>query len=233
MTRAALVALACVAPFAFSGPSEGADSAFGNMMETLGAVTAPGQQPGSNPVSSFFMNMGNPEGAGAHRAAAEGMQLLVRLWEQNGHDRQKAWIAFYQSPEGQRVVRTPGALKLLTEWFDAVMALPSRSQAGSHAPQVHAIPGTPPRSGDTQPAGQDRASVHGTLTPPFLGPYRQNVYGLGINSDATGRPFVWKPDQGPADPLAQVRPDAYGPGIGMDQYGRPVRPACPQSQQSC
>ena len=69
----------------------------------------------------------------------------------------------------------------------------------------------------------------------FLEPYQPNAYGPGINSDATGRPFIWQPEpgQGPADSLSNVTPDAYGPGIGMDQYGRPVQSACPPNQQSC
>jgi len=60
---------------------------------------------------------------------------------------------------------------------------------------------------------------------PNAGGYQPNVYGPGINSDATGRPFRWQPSPGtgPADPLSNVRPNAYGPGIAMDQYGRPVR----------
>jgi len=63
--------------------------------------------------------------------------------------------------------------------------------------------------------------------PSLLPPYKDNAYGPGINSDATGRPFIWQPHPpqvGPAmpDPTLNVRPDAYGPGIGADQYGRPV-----------
>jgi hypothetical protein len=67
------------------------------------------------------------------------------------------------------------------------------------------------------------------IAQPYLQPYQPNTYGPGINSDATGRPFVWQtqPGYGPADPLAGVRPDAYGPGVGMDQYGRPVYAAPP------
>ena len=63
----------------------------------------------------------------------------------------------------------------------------------------------------------------------FLGGYTPNAYGPGVNSDATGRPFIWQPDSGfgPPDPFSRVQPNAYGPGVGMDQYGRPVRPACP------
>src|SRR5664280_1464527 len=73
------------------------------------------------------------------------------------------------------------------------------------------------------------------LAQPLLEPYQPNAYGPGINSDATGRPFILQPSpgNGPADPLSDVRPDAYGPGIGMDQYGRPVQPACPEFQQPC
>ena len=69
----------------------------------------------------------------------------------------------------------------------------------------------------------------------FLEQYQPNAYGPGINSDATGRPFVWQPSpgNGPPDPLTTVRPDTYGPGVGMDQYGRPVQPMCPPSQQFC
>lgn len=68
--------------------------------------------------------------------------------------------------------------------------------------------------------------VPSTQSQGFLGPYIPNAYGPGINSDATGRPFVWQPDfGGPA--LGPIRPNVYGPGIGMDGTGRPVRPACP------
>lgn len=62
---------------------------------------------------------------------------------------------------------------------------------------------------------------------PFLGPITPNAYGPGINSDATGRPFIYQPDFGGSgfpDPTLKVQPNAYGPGVGMDQYGRPVRP---------
>ena len=64
----------------------------------------------------------------------------------------------------------------------------------------------------------------------LLGPITPNAYGPGLNSDATGRPFIWTPQFGGSgypDPTLRVQPNAYGPGIGMDQYGRPVRPACP------
>jgi|CXWL01.1.fsa_nt_gi hypothetical protein len=60
----------------------------------------------------------------------------------------------------------------------------------------------------------------------LLGPITPNAYGPGLNSDATGRPFLWQPDfGGPA--MGPITPNAYGPGIGMDGTGRPVRPACP------
>lgn len=165
----------------------------------------------------------------ASAAAADGMQLFVRLLEQNGHDRQRAWMAFYQTPEGQRVARTPGALKLLTDWLNSVVTLPSGQQDSYPAQK---LPSTGPQQSigaNTQPANQ--LGANGS----FLGPYRSNAYGPGLNSDATGRPFIWQPEpgQGPPDPFATVRPNAYGPGIGMDQFGRPVQPACPPSQQFC
>ena len=60
----------------------------------------------------------------------------------------------------------------------------------------------------------------------LLPPVSNDVYGPGVHSDATGRPFQWVP-VAPApmapDPLLRVKPNAYGPGVGMDQYGRPVR----------
>jgi hypothetical protein len=60
----------------------------------------------------------------------------------------------------------------------------------------------------------------------LLGPIMPNAYGPGLNSDATGKPFIWHPDfGGPA--LGPITPNAYGPGVGMDATGRPVRPACP------
>ena len=67
----------------------------------------------------------------------------------------------------------------------------------------------------------------GLLDGRFLGPYKPNAYGPGVNMDATGRPFSWRPQWGGGGPALRVRPDAYGPGIGMDQFGRPVRRACP------
>jgi hypothetical protein len=58
----------------------------------------------------------------------------------------------------------------------------------------------------------------------LLKPYKQNAYGSGVNSDATGRPFKWQTQDGQdVAPNTRVKPDAYGPGIGMDEYGRPVK----------
>lgn len=64
----------------------------------------------------------------------------------------------------------------------------------------------------------------------LLPPARRDAYGPGIDADATGRPFHWKPEApasepipGHADPTLRIRPDAYGAGVGSDQYGRPVR----------
>lgn len=68
-------------------------------------------------------------------------------------------------------------------------------------------------------------SGFGGLAGGFLSPYTPNAYGPGMNSDATGRPFIWQPDFG-GPVLGPITPNAYGPGIGMDATGRPVRPAC-------
>ena len=62
---------------------------------------------------------------------------------------------------------------------------------------------------------------------PYLWPINPNVYGPGINSDATGKPFTWSTPGGQFDPLLKPQPRSYGPGIGMDQYGRPLTPTCP------
>ena len=56
----------------------------------------------------------------------------------------------------------------------------------------------------------------------LLGPGRVDAYGPGINSDAMGRPFTWRTNQGEAV-MGPVKPTAYGLGVGMDQFGRPVR----------
>src|SRR5262245_9923295 len=69
----------------------------------------------------------------------------------------------------------------------------------------------------------------------LLMPITPNAYGLGLNSDATGRAFIWRPEGSHStfsDPTLQVKPNAYGLGIGMDQYGRPVR-ACPLGWSPC
>jgi hypothetical protein len=67
---------------------------------------------------------------------------------------------------------------------------------------------------------QSRANtvLPSTQSGSFLGPTRPNAYGPGMNADATGRPFIWKPDfGGPA--LGPIQPNAYGPGVGMDATG--------------
>ena len=61
----------------------------------------------------------------------------------------------------------------------------------------------------------------------YMQPYKHNAYGLGVHSDATGKPFEWKTQDGQKS-RSKVKPDAYGLGVGMDEYGRPVKPSpCP------
>lgn len=62
----------------------------------------------------------------------------------------------------------------------------------------------------------------GASVPGLLGPGRPDAYGPGIHSDATGRPFAWRTDDGQMA-FGRVKENAYGLGVGMDQFGRPVR----------
>lgn len=56
----------------------------------------------------------------------------------------------------------------------------------------------------------------------YLQPEKRGAYGLGVHSDASGRPFKYETEQGQDLTIEEVKPDAYGLGVGMDQYGRPV-----------
>lgn len=59
----------------------------------------------------------------------------------------------------------------------------------------------------------------------IMRPSKQDAYGPGINSDATGKPFTWQTNDGQTVPAGgQVKPDGYGLGVGQDQFGRPVKP---------
>jgi len=57
----------------------------------------------------------------------------------------------------------------------------------------------------------------------YTQPYKQNGYGPGVHSDATGQPFQWSTSDGHRVPFEQVKPNGYGLGVGMDTYGRAVR----------
>ena len=83
------------------------------------------------------------------------------------------------------------------------------------------------------PYGQPQWGAPQQQVPQFYGQYglqtpiTPNAYGQGINSDATGRPFTWKPQYGGSsipDSTIQVQPYNYGQGLSMDQYGRPLVP---------
>jgi len=58
----------------------------------------------------------------------------------------------------------------------------------------------------------------------YMRPYKHDAYGPGLHSDATGRPFQWKTQDGQTS-LGEVKPNGYGLGVGMDNYGRPVKPS--------
>ena len=84
--------------------------------------------------------------------------------------------------------------------------------------------------------GQDGQSLFGaTLNGrALLGHQQKDVYGLGVHSDSTGRPFSWQ-TEGETQPsqLLDVKPNAYGLGAGSDQFGRPTRPVCPAGMTMC
>ena len=95
-----------------------------------------------------------------------------------------------------------------------------------------------------QESGMDRArgrqDIGNGLVPgpgtTYLGPITPNAYGPGINADATGRPFQWRPEgaqQSGPDPTLRVAPNAYGMGVHADQYGRIIQPVCPSGQSVC
>ena len=94
----------------------------------------------------------------------------------------------------------------------------------------------PPTIHQSGPTAANTPPTRETQQPLLLPPITPNAYGPGLNSDGTGRPFIWRP-QGQKgslfDPLLQVQPDAYGPGVGMDQYDRPVYPACSPGMTIC
>ena len=59
----------------------------------------------------------------------------------------------------------------------------------------------------------------------FMKPFKHNTFGLGIHSDATGKPFQWKTQDGQTSRSNDIKSDGYGLGVGMDGYGRPVKPS--------
>lgn len=72
----------------------------------------------------------------------------------------------------------------------------------------------------TTRAGQTLIDL-GVASEGLLGPGRPHAYGPGIHSDATGRPFAWRTNDGQMV-FGKVKENAYGLGVGMDQFGRPV-----------
>ena len=67
-------------------------------------------------------------------------------------------------------------------------------------------------------------SHSGNGNSTYIQSYKQNAYGPGVHSDATGKPFQWSTSDGQRVSFEQVKPNGYGLGVGMDTYGRPVKP---------
>ena len=61
----------------------------------------------------------------------------------------------------------------------------------------------------------------GLLGSTLLGPATENAYGPDLHSDATGRPFRYRTQDGEAA-IGSVKQNGYGLGIHADQFGRPV-----------
>ena len=59
----------------------------------------------------------------------------------------------------------------------------------------------------------------------YMQPYKHDAYAPGVHSDATGKPFEWKIQDGQNSHSNRIESDAYGLGVGMDEYGRPVKPS--------
>jgi hypothetical protein len=172
-------------------------------------------------VADFFNNLAASQAytsgqeQQATKAAADAMQLLARLMEQNGYDRQRAWMAFAQSSEGQRIMRVPGALSLLTDWFNSVMALPSgqgwtidpartRPQSPSNPSENRAQAsngnGSAPNADLVQPrSGQKVYNASECIGPIIVGvcqgsilpnqAYHPTCHGQMLNGNCTGPMF--------------------------------------------
>jgi hypothetical protein len=104
----------------------------------LSTLSAPvlAESSGDGPAVSDFFNAlgaggGNPWAQQQLRSAAvaKGMKLLLAILDQNGGDPEKAMTTFVQSPEGQKIMRVPGAFAELLEAFHTVLALPTRQQS--------------------------------------------------------------------------------------------------------
>lgn len=75
--------------------------------------------------------------------------------------------------------------------------------------------------GLTGHGGTGRSSSAQDLLSGSLG-YTQDAYGLGLHSDAYGRPFRFEANDG-SQVFGPVNVNGYGLGVHQDQFGRPVR----------
>jgi hypothetical protein len=109
-----------------------------------------------NPIQSTLMGMA--AGAGnqyaqqsvSDVAVADGMKQLAGFMQSNNNDAAKAYMQFVQSPQGQQVMRTPGAFTALTDKFRAALTNPppvaTSAEPGSvvtQSGQPYALQGNP------------------------------------------------------------------------------------------
>jgi hypothetical protein len=155
-----------------------------------------------------------------HRGCLEPLLLEVIV---NGNLRQyKEFHGIPADPEPWEYIFPTGRHARALEEFSRLKLAAISTILGVNIP--HSAPDS--REEDDLLSDDQGYDGAGLLGRGFLGPYTPNAYGPGMNMDATGRPFIWRPEfGGPA--LGPVTPNAYGPGVGMDATGRPVRPTCP------
>ena len=86
---------------------------------------------GLNPLSAFMGNLAASQGnnSAIQPVIQQGMSSLSKIMAQNGGDQGRAMLQYAQSPEGMQLMRTPGALKELTQQFQTAAQEPALQSA--------------------------------------------------------------------------------------------------------
>jgi hypothetical protein len=137
-------------------------------------------------------------------------------------DRNKAYAAYVQKVRADRDKE-----RARLQWRGSLNRAEARAKDNGAWAQFRATNNLPSSSGP-QAQNVGGLSFGDDGRPPNVANlgeagYRSNAYGLGVYSDASGRPFQWETQQGQPVNIFPVQPNAYGPGVGMDPFGRPVQ----------